>query len=65
MAEACTETQAGRVTGKNAAAEEPGHAIKLGVSKRANYEIGPRATGQAGRLDTAGRLYAENASKMA
>ena len=65
MARACTETQAGRVSGKNAAAEAPEHAIKLGVSTRANHEIGPRATGPAGRLDTAGRLYAENASKMA
>jgi len=65
MARACTETQAGRVSGKNAAAEAPGHAIKLGVSTRANHEIGPRSTGPAGRLDTAGRLYAKNASKMA
>jgi len=65
MVRACTETQAGRVSGKNAAAEAPGLAIKLGVSTRANHEIGPRATGPAGRLDTAGRLYAANASKMA
>jgi len=65
MALACTETQAGRVSGKNAAAEAPGHAIKLGVSTRANHEIGPRATGPAGRLDTAGRLHAKNASKIA
>ena len=57
--------QAGRISGKNAAAEARGHAIKLEVSTRANHETGPRATGPAGRLDTAGRLYAENASKMA
>jgi len=50
---------------KNAVAEAPGHAIKLEVSTRANHEIGPRATGPVTRLDTAGRLYAENASKMA
>jgi len=64
MASACTETQAGRVSGKNTAAEATVHAIKLGVSTRANHEIGPQATGPVTRLDTAGRLYAENASKI-
>ena len=35
------------------------------LGQPANHETGPRATGPVTRLDTAGRLYAENASKMA
>ena len=35
------------------------------LDQPANNEIGPRATGPVTRLDTAGRFYAENASKMA
>jgi len=35
------------------------------LGQPANHEIGPRATGPARRLDTAERLYADNASKMA
>ena len=41
--------QAGQVSGKSLAAEARGHAIKLGVSTRANHEIGPRATGPVTR----------------